>query len=179
MSQIASTYGLSLYCLAVDENAAAEILEQMNAVTSILQAQPQFTQLLSAQNLTREERIAMVDTCFRGHVNPYFLNFLKILTEKGYIRHYDDCFREYRDAYYADNNVLPVSVVSAIELRPAQIGRLQDKLEELTGETVLLSYAVDEGCIGGIRLDYDGKRIDGTVSTRLKSVAELLKNVAF
>jgi F0F1-type ATP synthase delta subunit len=35
---------------------------------------------------------------------------------------------------------------------------------------------VDAACIGGVRLDYDGKRVDGTVSNRLEKLGSLLKN---
>ena len=35
---------------------------------------------------------------------------------------------------------------------------------------------VDPQVLGGVRLDYDGKRLDDTVSHRLDAVRRLLKN---
>ena len=46
----------------------------------------------------------------------------------------------------------------------------------MTGKTILLANRVDPTCLGGVRLDYDGQRLDDTVSHRLDSVRELLKN---
>ena len=35
---------------------------------------------------------------------------------------------------------------------------------------------VDPQCLGGVRLDYDGRRVDDTVANRLSSIGMLLKN---
>ena len=47
---------------------------------------------------------------------------------------------------------------------------------KLTGKKIELMNAVDPKCIGGVRLDYDGKRVDDTVQHRLDAVRSLLKN---
>jgi len=39
-----------------------------------------------------------------------------------------------------------------------------------------LSNMVDPACIGGIRLDYDGRRIDDTIIHRLEAMSSMLKN---
>ena len=45
-----------------------------------------------------------------------------------------------------------------------------------TGKTVDLINQVDPAVLGGVRLDYDGKRVDGTVQNRLDTIGSLLKN---
>ena len=50
------------------------------------------------------------------------------------------------------------------------------QLEEITGKKVDLHNRVDPSCLGGIRLDYDGKRLDGTVQHRLDEIGGILKN---
>ena len=54
--------------------------------------------------------------------------------------------------------------------------RLKEKLEALTGKTVDLHSRIDPSCLGGVRLDYDGKRVDDTVAHRLDAIRTLLKN---
>ena len=54
--------------------------------------------------------------------------------------------------------------------------RLSQKLQAVTGKTIDLCNRVDPSCLGGVRLDYDGKRVDDTVSHRLGSISALLKN---
>lgn len=179
MSRSADIYANSLYSLAKDENLAGEILEEMQTVRDILDKEPDFLTLLATSNITKEERTGMLDTCLRGRVQPYLLNFLKLLTENGLIRSYGTCCEAYEKLYNADNGILTVSVVSASELSDGQKQRLKEKLDARTGMHVVLRCAVDPACIGGIRIDYNDIRVDGTVASRLSTVAELLKNTAF
>ena len=74
---------------------------------------------------------------------------------------------------------MPVSVVSATPLLASQMTRLKEKLDTLTGKNVQLCCHVDPSCMGGVRLDYDGNCIDGTVANRLAAVAERLKNASW
>lgn len=176
MSQIAANYAQALYSLAQEEAQTKQILDEMAALDSAFGQEPGFLRMLSAPNISKEQRCAILDDSFRGKIAPYLLNFLKLLTEKRYIRQFSDCCKAYRALYYEENGIMPVNVVSAVELTQSQREKLQKKLETLTGKTVELTNRVDPEVLGGIRLDYDGKRVDGTVKNRLDSVRELLKN---
>ncbi len=176
MTQIASVYGEALYSLAKEENLSQVILEEMQVLSQAFSQEPVFLRLLSAPNLSKQERCAILDDSFRGKVQPYLLNFLKILTEKGYVRHFFGCCDAYRELYNLDNNILPVQAVTAVPLTNAQTQKLTEKLGKLTGKTVQLQNRVDPRCLGGVRLDYDGKRVDGTVANQLDALRSLLKN---
>jgi len=63
-----------------------------------------------------------------------------------------------------------------VPLDKAQTAKLTAKLEKITGKTVELTSRTDPACLGGVRLDYDGKRVDGTVQNRLDAIRSLLKN---
>jgi len=176
MTQIANAYAQALYSLAKEENSTESILRELEVLQAAFDAEPNFTRLLSAPNISKQERCAVLDSSFRGKVSSYVLNFMKLLTDKGYIRHFSDCCCAYREQYNLDHDILPVRAVTAVALTEAQSKKLTDKLEKLTGKTVQLTNRVDPRCLGGVRLDYDGKRVDGTVANRLDSVRSLLKN---
>ena len=171
-----SVYGQALYDLAAEENLTAPILEQMRALADSFRAEPDFIRLLSSPTLSKEERCGILDDSFRSHIHIYLLSFLKILTERGYMRAFDQCFRSFTENYYADNNMLEVTAVTAVPLTEKQRLALTDKLTAITGKTILLQSRVDPACMGGMRLDYDGQRLDDTVSHRLDSIRDLLKN---
>ena len=176
MTQIGAVYGQALYALAREEKAADKILAEMKALQESFAQEPGFSRLLSAPNLSKEERCRIIDDSFRGKLHPYVLNFLKILTEKGYVRHFSDCCDAYRENYNEDNGILPVKAVTAVPLTGEQSAKLAGKLERITGKKIELTNLVDPACLGGVRLDYDGKRVDDTVSHRLDAVRSMLKN---
>ncbi len=176
MTQVANTYAQALYALAKDEHLDAQILQEMDVLNQAFEREPEFLRLLSAPNLPKEERCEILDNSFRDTVHIYVLNFLKILTEKGYMRQFSDCCKAYRRQYNADNGILTVYAVTAAALTADQSARLTEKLAKQTGKTVELVNRIDPSVLGGVRLDYEGKRVDGTVQNRLDAIGNLLKN---
>ena len=176
MTQAGTVYGEALYDLASAEALDQEILQQLKVLDEAFCAEPDFLRLLASPNLSKPERCGVLDSSFRGKLHPYILNFLKILTEKGYARHFHDCVNAYRSRYNEDHGILPVTAVTAVALTAQQSARLTEKLSGITGKTIDLTNRIDEAVLGGIRLDYSGKRLDDTVSHRLDALKNLLKN---
>ena len=176
MTSVGTVYAQALYSLAKDEDCCKVILDQLTVLQESFAAEPDFLRLLAAPNLSKEERCAIVDSSFRDKVHPYLLNFMKILTEKGYMSHFTECCKTYRDRYNEENGILPVVAVTAIALSDDQAARLSDKLARVTGKTISLANRVDPSCLGGVRLEFDGKQLDDTVAHRMASISSLLKN---
>ena len=176
MTQVANTYAQALYDLAKEEGFGKTILEELLVLKDVFAENPQYSKLLSAPDLPKQERCGILDDAFRGKVNPYVLNFMKILTEKGYIRQFPSCCDAYRSFYNEDNGILVVKAVSAIVLSNVQKQKLTAKLEATTGKQIDLQCSVDAAMIGGLRLLYDGKQVDGTVKNRMDAISKLLKN---
>ena len=176
MTRAQVVYAEALYDLAKDEALGTYILEEIKTLDCAFEQEKDFLRLLSTPNLSIEERIAIIDNSFRGKVHAYTLNFLKLITEKGYIRSFHECAVAYRDLYNRDNGILPVKVVTAQPLTSQQALRLKVRLGSITGKVIELIEQVDPACLGGIRLDYDGKRVEDTVAGRLEAVRKTLKN---
>ena len=176
MTELAREYGDGLYALSAEEKLCDEVLEQLASLKTCFREQPEFLKLLSNMSLGKQERIGILDNALRGQIHPYVLNFLKILTEKGYIRRFSDCCKAFRQLYNEDHGILEVFAYTAIALNEDQKQRLSQKLQAVTGKTIDLINRVDPSCLGGVRLDYDGKRVDDTVSHRLATISALLKN---
>ena len=175
MNQAGTVYGQALYDLALSEGLDKAILDEMAVLDHCFtQEEPDFIRLLSTPNLTKQERCHILDESFREKIQPYLLNFMKILTEKGYIRHFSDCCKAYRSLYNQDNGILRVDAVSAVELTAQQKDKLTQKLSRITGKEIALRTRIDPAVLGGIRLDYDGQRLDDTVSHRLDAIRDLL-----
>lgn len=176
MTEIATTYGQALYELAKDESLSAELLAQLGVVGELFAQNGDFVRLLQTPSIPKQERVQVVDTCLRASVHPYVLNFVKILTEKGYIKHFTDCCAYFRQQYNQDNGILTVTAVTKLPLSDELRKKLSDKISAITDKTVDLVCKVDPDVLGGVRLDFDGKSVDGTVRHRLEDIRSILKN---
>ncbi|MBQ3252064.1 MAG: ATP synthase F1 subunit delta [Oscillospiraceae bacterium] len=176
MTTAAQQYGQALYELARDEQVSQPILEQMQSLVAAFREESDFLRLLASPNLPKEERCQILDDSFRGEIHPYLLNFLKILTREGLAGKFPDCCKHYQSLYYTDHDILPVRVYTAQALTLQQEKQLTEKLESITGKSVLLQKHIQPDCLGGVRIVYNGKQVDGTVKSRLDAVGKLLKN---
>ena len=174
MTEVGNVYGGALYELAKEENLTKLIGDQLAVLQQAFRQEPDFVRLLSSPNLTKTERCQILDDSFRGKVHSYLLNFLKILTEKNYMRYFSDCCDAYTEHYDQDNGILRVEAVSAVELTTEQKDKLTQKLSRITGKEIALRNRIDPAVLGGIRLDYDGQRLDDTVSHRLDAIRTVL-----
>lgn len=176
MTEVGTVYGQALYALAEEEALSAQILPQLEMLEKCFASEPGYIDLLACQSLPKQERCALLDESLQPSVHAHVLNFLKILVEKGYIRHYRHCFDAYRQCYYRQNGILPVTAVTALPLTAEQSRRLTEKLAAVTQKTILLSNKVNADLKGGMRLEYDGKQMEDSIAHRLDTVRQTLKN---
>ena len=172
MTAAAARYGASLFELAAEERLDERILQELDCAAGCIAAEPAYIRLLSAPNIPRRERRALLDEAFGGQMHPYTVSFLKILCEEGLIRQLTDCAREYRACYNQAHGILEVRAAAAIPLDADTRRRLRDKLAVVTGRQIDLTVTMEPELLGGIRLDMDGTRLDGTLRRRLDSIRE-------
>lgn len=176
MTQTAKYYGDALYELARDEHLDTSILEQMTAVSTAFRTEPDYLKLLASPSISKQERCRVLKSDFAALLQPYLLNFLMLLTERGAIREYFGCCEEYRKRYNQDHGILEVKALTAIPLSEALTRKLTAKLSAVTGKTIALSNYVDDSVLGGVRLEMDGTQLDGTIRRKLDEIRENLNS---
>ena len=176
MTQTAKNYGDALYELARDENLCPQISTELSGVCRLFRENPAYTELLSAPSVSKTERVGVLDEAFAGRVHPYVLHFLKLLCERGHIRELEQCGRQFRDRYNEDRGILAAVAVTAVPLTPELREKLRLKLGDLTGKQVEIHNRVDPSVLGGIRLEMEGRQLDGTVRQRLDSLKKTLSD---
>ena len=128
MTQIGSVYGEALYELACSEGLENTILDELKVLDEGFRQEPGFVKRLCSHSVSKQERCQVLDDSFRRKINQYLLNFLKILTEKGYMHHFPHCCESYEKHYNEDHNILSVKAVTAVPLSEKQAQALTQKL---------------------------------------------------
>lgn len=172
MTAAAKRYGGSLFELAAEEHLDDRILQELDTAAACIGAEPAYLRLLSLSSIPRAQRRALLDEAFGPQMHPYTVNFLKLLCDEGLIRQLPACAREYRARYNQAHGILEVRAAAAVPLDEATRRRLSDRLSAVTGRQIDLTVTVEPELLGGIRLDMDGTRLDGTLRRRLDAIRE-------
>ena len=170
MTKAGDLYGQSLYDLALSENLTDAILHEMEELRKIFAENPDYIRLLLEPSIPKKERLRLLDEAFGDSIQPYLLNFLKILTERGMLHEFSACYKRFRASYFKDNGIADALVVSAVPLSDAHVSALTEKLSRMTGKKIILQQKNDPSVMGGLRVEVDGKLLDGTVQGRLDTL---------
>lgn len=177
MTRTARLYGGSLYDLAAEEKVSDVILEEMEEVRKIFREMPEYLHLLGDPSIPKGERTELIEKAFGTQAERYLVNFLKLLCDKNLIHEFAGCCEEFTRRYYADNNIAEASVTSAVPLTDRQMELLKAKLEKMSGKKVKLVQKTDSSVLAGLRVELEGKQLDGTAQSRLDGISRKLNEI--
>ncbi|MDO4619526.1 MAG: ATP synthase F1 subunit delta [Lachnospiraceae bacterium] len=177
MTQTARLYGGSLYELAAEEQLTDNILEEMKAIRRLFWENPDYVKLLADPAIPKEERKDLIEKTFGDQAERYLVNFLKMLCERGILQEFAGCCEEFTRRYNADHNIAEAVAVSAVPLSEKQLQALQEKLEKISGKKIALTQKTDPSVLGGLRVEMEGKLMDGTVQGRLSGISRKLNEL--
>ena len=119
----------------------------------------------------------MIEAAFGAQAERYLVNFLKLLCERNILMEYAGCCEEFTRRYNADHNIAEAVVTSAVTLSGEQMAALKAKLEKISGKTVSLIQKKDPTVLAGLRVELEGKQLDGTVQGRLSGISRKLNEL--
>lgn len=176
MSDVAKVYGEALYSLAVDEGTEDDILVGLRELDLAVREHPGYLSMLSSPTLPEEERKRLIAQAWEGNLPSSLLRFLYVLTDHRRMAALPSIVGEYEALYRTAHHISVAVVSSAVSLSDAQRETLRLRLEQKTGGRVELDCRVDPALIGGLRVEMNGLRFEGTVRARLDEMKEILSD---
>lgn len=177
MTQTARLYGTSLYELAAEEQLTDTMMQQMWEIRGLFRDNPEYLRILGEPSIPKQERTGLLDKAFGGQAETYLVNFLKLLCERGMIREYAECCDEFTRRYNEEHGIAEAVVTAAVVLSDAQMDALREKLETISGKKVSLTQKKDPTVLAGLRVELEGKLLDGTVQGRLSGISRKLNEI--
>jgi len=177
MTERSRVYGSSLYDLAAEEKLTDPIRGQMLEIKQILRENPDYIRLLSEPSIKKAERLSLIDKAFGGSCEKYLVSFLKLLCERGLLGEYEGCCEIFVRRYNEDHNISEATVTCAVRPTDEQLKALTSKLCEITGKKISLNFRLDPKLLAGIKVEVDGRELDGSVAGRLSGIRKKLDEV--
>ncbi len=177
MTKTARLYGSSLYDLAAEEKLTEIIKEQMDEIRGIFRENPEYVRLLSEPSIPKQERTGLIEKALGGQAERYLVNFIKLLCERNILSEYSGCCEEFTRLYNADHNIAEAVVTSAVALKEDQAAALTARLEKISGKKISLIRRTDPSLLAGLRVELEGKLLDGSVQSRLSGISRKLDEI--
>lgn len=179
MAKLASkVYGDALFELAVEENRVDEMMEEILVVRAVLQENPDLSKVMEHPEIIKEEKEALIETCFKDNVSDDLTGFLVTVVRKGRYHELLAIFdyliglmKEYKKIGVAE-------VTSAAALDDEWKQKITAKLLETTAyETMEIDYKEDPSLIGGLVIRIGGRVVDSSLKYKLETLKQQLMTI--
>jgi ATP synthase F1 delta subunit len=174
MEEIATVYGRSLFEVAKEAGKLDEVREQLSQVADAISDQHELQVFFFSPYFSPDEKKEGLRKAL-SDADPIVLNFLDLLIEKHRMPAIMRIKQTYNGMWERENDLLPVTVTSAVELDEETVRHVGDRIGEQTGRKVELSSRVEPDLLGGIVVRVGNSIIDASIRSRLE---QLRKQVA-
>ena len=169
MDEIAQVYARSLFEVAQEQGKLDVVREELGQITEALEENAELRLFFySPYFSTDEKRDGLRRTV--TDADPMTMNVLDILVENHRLPVLPRLRREYERRWREANNLLPVTVTSAVQLDDAVVERIGDEIGRQTGRTVELTREVDPSIVGGFVVRVGNAILDASIKNRLDNL---------
>ncbi len=174
MTTTSREYAEALFELAVQDGVVRETSDGVVTVVSALRQTPAYRDLLASPAIRKEDRIKALNEAFRGTIPEVLLAILRMMVSRGHIGALEGMARDYEELARGYRGETEAVVKSAVPLRESEMVALRRKLEKKLARSVILRCETDPSLIGGIRVEVDGRVIDGSLRNKLDEIKEVM-----
>ena len=175
-ASLAGRYASALFDLASEAGTVTAVESDLDSLEAGLRESAELRALIKNPEISREQ-IGKVMTGLGQKIGLSDLtkNFLGVLAENRRVAELPAMIRAFHMIAAAQRGEVTAEVASAHALTDEQIATLETKLRAREGRTVKLKTRVDPALLGGLVVTVGSKRIDGSIRTRLNSLAQAMK----
>lgn len=164
--QLAKVYAQAFLAAAGKSDTSSSAVEELNAVVDeVIQAHPQFREMLQSAFISHEERVAVLDRVLGGRVEPVVLNTLKVMSAHNRLGLLRSVARQSKDLFDRESGLVPVQVRSAAPLSDEMHSLLESTLRSRLGIDPVIETAVDPEMLAGLKIRIGDTVYDGSLQT--------------
>jgi len=165
--EVGKNYAEAIYDIAEKQNKLSQAMEDLKLTAEIYGKNIEFREVVDSPSLDIETRKKIVSEVLKNSIDPFSMETINYLVEKG--RFFDIVVinSEYQKIYNSKNNFVEVEAFFAIAPTEEQKKKLIEKLEKSSGKKVKAKIKVDKSIIGGGIVKIGDKIIDGSIRRQL------------
>ncbi len=177
---VSQTYGEALYeaCMESGEDKVVQLADEIRCVNEILEHNPQFHELMVHPGISKQDKLQIVDSVFKGRVDETLTGLLEVVVSKERYRDLPDIFEYFIHRVKEQRKIGTAYVITAVELSEQQKAAVHEKLLATAGyREVEMFYEVDASIIGGMIIRINDRVVDSSIRTKLNGLTKQLLQI--
>jgi F-type H+-transporting ATPase subunit delta len=173
---LARRYARALVSLGQDDGNVERLVADLDTFDAVLDlSDGELRKVLCNPGLTSVERKSIIEEVLeRLALSTHTANFLRLLVDKNRLAAFDAIRTATHDMADELAGRVRATVTTATPLDKSMAATVQSALEETTGKTVIIAFAVDSSLIGGMVAQVGDISYDASIRARLESLQQAL-----
>jgi F-type H+-transporting ATPase subunit delta len=172
---VARRYASALADVIIERSEQAQVREELAAWERMIQSNPTLLEALTNPTVPYEHKAKVVNELIaRTKVRKTTANFLRILLKNQRLAELPQVNAKLDQVLDERSGVISAQVTSARPVSDSIKQALEEKLADITGKRIRLSFGTDESLLGGIVTRIGSTIYDGSVRNQLKRLGEEL-----
>ena len=175
-ASLAGRYASALFDLAVESGTVSAVEADLDRLEQALADSGDLREVIANPKLSRKAQGSAIEAV-AGLLDLSQLTqrFLAVLATNRRLAALPGVIRAFGAIAAAQRGEVTAQVTSAHALGDDQLDALRTRLTAREGRTVKLTATVDPDLLGGLVVTIGSRRIDGSIRTRLNSLAQAMK----
>jgi F-type H+-transporting ATPase subunit delta len=169
VEEIASVYARSLFEVAKEHDKLDDIHDALNQFVDELDKNRELQVFFFAPYFSSQEKKDGIRKVIENG-DEHFVRFLELLAERHRMPAIFRMRREFNSLWAEENQLLPVTITSAVDLDEDTVKGLADRIEQQTGRKIQLATNVDPDLIGGLQMRVGNMVYDASIRGRLEKL---------
>jgi F-type H+-transporting ATPase subunit delta len=178
VSGVAERYASSLFTLALEDGAVAEVTAALDQFQAMIDGSPDLQRLVKSPVFSADEQLAAVTAILgKAGISGIAANFVKVAASNRRLFAVPGMIRAFREIAARHRGEVSADVTAAHALTAEQETELKAALKGVTGKDVTINVAVDPSLLGGLIVKLGSRQIDTSLRTKLSTLKLSLKEV--
>jgi F-type H+-transporting ATPase subunit delta len=175
-ASLAGRYATALFELARDEKQLQAVGGSLAALRAALAESEDFRRLTTSPLVSRDEAVKAVAAAASAmKLDPITANFLGVLAQNRRLGQLGNTIRAFNLLAAAHRGETTAEVTSAHPLSDDQVAALKSNLKSRLGRDVAVDLTVEPAILGGLVVKIGSQMIDGSIRTKLNTLAQAMK----
>ena len=158
-----------------DSNVTKEsVLADLREIAYVIDSSEELSNVISNPSVSTEEKQIVLCKLFENRISPIVYNFIFVLNLRKRVNIIKEIAQEFEKELEKINNIVHVSVTSAIELNDSKKEKIKDKISSKLNKDVIVDWDTDDNIIAGLVFNIDETVIDNSIRHKLE---DLSKNI--
>ncbi len=169
MEEIANVYARSLFEVAKEHDKLDDVKDQLDQITEELDTNRELQVFFFSPYFSSAEKKDGISKVVENG-DEHVIRFLELLAERHRMPALFRIRKEFARLWAEENQLLPVTITSAVELDEDTVRDLGKRIEDQTGRKIELTTNVDPDLIGGLQMRVGNMIYDASIRSRLEKL---------